>query len=144
MFRTFMLISLLAVAGSPATASTLEVSFHATDRRQLEQLEASGDFEIVSVRDGIVTALFTERTRGDRSALSALPRLRVHSENIDAELDVFRARASVGKYHTVETATAELKDLAARHPDICRLESIGRTFEGRDIWALRVTAASGE
>ena len=32
-----------------------------------------------------------------------------------------------------------LQQLAAAHPQLLRVESIGRSFEGRDIWLATVT-----
>ncbi len=38
-----------------------------------------------------------------------------------------------------EQATALLKKLAEAHPDLCRLESLGKSHGGRDMWLLKVT-----
>lgn len=42
-------------------------------------------------------------------------------------------------FHTYETLTAELKTLAGKYPNLVRLESAGKSVEGRDLWYLRVT-----
>ncbi len=42
-------------------------------------------------------------------------------------------------YHDYAEMEAVLQELATRYPDITRLETIGRTWEGRAIWALRVS-----
>lgn len=36
-------------------------------------------------------------------------------------------------YHTYEELTAELDSIAAEHPDICHLQSIGKSVQGRDL-----------
>jgi carboxypeptidase T len=41
-------------------------------------------------------------------------------------------------YHTYDQTVAELKSLAGKAPDIASLYSIGKTLQGRDIWALRL------
>ena len=41
-------------------------------------------------------------------------------------------------YHTYAQTVAQLKALAAKAPDIASLFSIGKTVQGRDIWALRL------
>lgn len=41
-------------------------------------------------------------------------------------------------YHTYAQTVARLKSLAAAAPDVASLFSIGKTVQGRDIWALRL------
>lgn len=43
-------------------------------------------------------------------------------------------------YHTYQEITENLQHLAADHPDRCQLTSIGKSVEGRDIWALKITS----
>jgi len=56
------------------------------------------------------------------------------------------ARASEGEdgfpsgYRTVEALHAELQAIAAQAPDLARVVSIGKSLEGRDLPALRLTA----
>lgn len=129
-----------ALIGS-AQAETRKIEFTFRDRAELADLEASGAFELVTVNGHRATALQTMETQitGD---LPPLRDLRILQADIDDELAAFRAAGNVGKYHTVETAAAELKELAAKYPDICKLESIGKTFEGRDMWVLKVSGAA--
>ncbi len=42
-------------------------------------------------------------------------------------------------YHTYAELTEELEALATKHPDIMSVSSIGRTFEGRDIWLVKLS-----
>jgi len=42
-------------------------------------------------------------------------------------------------YHTYETLTAELQQIAADHPDITQLITLGLSVEGREIWALKLS-----
>ena len=42
-------------------------------------------------------------------------------------------------YHTFDQIHAELEQLATAHPDRARLVSLGKTGEGRDIWALKIS-----
>ena len=42
-------------------------------------------------------------------------------------------------YYRYADFTRVLHELAAAHPSLVRLESIGKSFEGRDIWAATVT-----
>ncbi|MBI2944426.1 MAG: zinc carboxypeptidase [Candidatus Wallbacteria bacterium] len=59
-------------------------------------------------------------------------------KDLDTLLDPFRATPDLGVYHTVKEAHDELAEYAAKYPEICRTESIGKTIEGRDIEALIV------
>lgn len=50
-------------------------------------------------------------------------------------------------YHNFAETAAELRSLAGKAPDIASLFSIGKTVQGRDIWALRLcpdARAAGE
>lgn len=42
-------------------------------------------------------------------------------------------------YHTFDELTAYLRDVAAQHPDLARLDSMGRSYEGRDLWVMTLT-----
>jgi carboxypeptidase D len=42
-------------------------------------------------------------------------------------------------YHTYETLTSELQQIAAAHPAIARLSSLGKSVQGRDLWMMRIT-----
>src|SRR6187401_3150353 len=42
-------------------------------------------------------------------------------------------------YHSYTELTAEIGAVAAAHPDIVTVFSIGRSFQGRDIWAAKVS-----
>lgn len=51
------------------------------------------------------------------------------------ELDMLR-------YYTYDELTAYLEAVAEEYPQLARLESIGKSFEGRDIWVMTLTNAS--
>ena len=42
-------------------------------------------------------------------------------------------------YHTFDELTAYLRDVAAQHPDLARLDSMGQSYEGRDLWVMTLT-----
>src|SRR6266498_4168457 len=42
-------------------------------------------------------------------------------------------------YHDYAETTAELNQIAAAHPDIVQKTSIGKSYEGRDIWLLKIS-----
>jgi len=48
-------------------------------------------------------------------------------------------RRGLGAYHSYDSLTSDVKSLAELHPGICRLHSLGKSVQGRDIWVLRIT-----
>ena len=51
--------------------------------------------------------------------------------------------ADFAKYHNHQDLSAALKAAAAAHPDLARLVSIGKSREGRDIWAVEIASQKG-
>jgi hypothetical protein len=47
------------------------------------------------------------------------------------------------KYHNYQELAGELKALIAANPSIARIASIGKTREGRDIWAVELANRAG-
>ncbi len=43
------------------------------------------------------------------------------------------------RYLTYAEIEAALREFAASHPDLCRMYSIGKSYEGRDLWMLELT-----
>jgi carboxypeptidase T len=56
--------------------------------------------------------------------------------------DFATARAASG-YHTVQTLEDDLRRLAEDNPEIVELHEIGRSVEGRPLWALRIGERRG-
>lgn len=44
-----------------------------------------------------------------------------------------------GKFHSFDATVSEFKALAAAHPDLARYVKLGSSFEGRDIFALKIS-----
>jgi hypothetical protein len=51
--------------------------------------------------------------------------------------------ADTGKYHTYQELTAALNSAVGAHKDLARIASIGKTKEGRDIWAVEIANPAG-
>lgn len=47
------------------------------------------------------------------------------------------------RYHTVEEIDKALMDLAAAYPEVCRVESIGKSLEGRELLVLTIGTSKG-
>ncbi len=47
------------------------------------------------------------------------------------------------RYHTYDELTAELRALAKSHANLVRLVDLGRSHEGRSVWAVELANAGG-
>lgn len=86
--------------------------------------------------------------RSIKILLSFLLLLAVANVQAQTTEQVFRAAGSPhnpkvqinwSQYYDHAGISAICKKIAAAYPDLARLESIGKSFEGRDIWSLTVT-----
>jgi len=53
------------------------------------------------------------------------------------------AQAPSQGYHDYNALTSALKQIASQYPDITKLQSIGTTLKGQDIWMLRISGTNG-
>jgi hypothetical protein len=44
------------------------------------------------------------------------------------------------QYHNYDTLTSDLQAVAAAYPDITRLTSIGQSYQGRELWMMKITS----
>ncbi len=51
--------------------------------------------------------------------------------------------ADYSKYHTYDEMTSILRDLVRQHSDIAKLVEIGKTLEGRTLWAVEIANTKG-
>lgn len=58
--------------------------------------------------------------------------------DVQAHLRTFLTAAAVEGYHSAQSLEHDLRELAASRPEIAELNEIGRSIEGRPIWALRI------
>lgn len=71
------------------------------------------------------------------AAVAALSLLLVLTVAVPASAADFPAKDS--RYHNYAEMVAELDDAVADHPDIVRKFSIGKSYQGRDIWAVKIS-----
>ena len=50
-----------------------------------------------------------------------------------------KVELSFDRYYDYEELTTALEDLQAAYPDLMQLESLGKTPQGRNIWAVTIT-----
>lgn len=47
-------------------------------------------------------------------------------------------------YHTYDGMVQEMQELEKKRPDLCKMVSVGKSHEGRDIWALKISSGAQE
>lgn len=66
---------------------------------------------------------------------------------VEASSPMLRANDFPSKdsaYHNTAELTQAMREMEAKYPNLVRMSSIGKTTEGRDIWALRITGRPNE
>ncbi len=58
-------------------------------------------------------------------------------------LSTFATEAATAGYHTAATLEEDLRSLTEEHPEIAELREVGRSVEGRPLWALRIGERRG-
>jgi hypothetical protein len=75
--------------------------------------------------------------------LDELSMIAPHNEILIRDVDEYMRRRGIlgvgSAYHTQEETYADMSEVAAAHPDICSVQSIGTSIEGRDIWAIKIS-----
>jgi hypothetical protein len=74
------------------------------------------------------------RVGGQRDGISAFPLV-----DLPQTRPLEAGEADFQHYHTIEEALALLQKWAKAYPDLVELYSVGKSFEGRDIWQLTIT-----
>ena len=88
------------------------------------------DVDIYGVDSGTLTFAATPKQA------AALRRAGYKLEQLAQPLDFPPADSN---YHNYAEQTAELQKIAADHPTIARLSSIGKSFQNRDLWLLKIS-----
>jgi hypothetical protein len=74
------------------------------------------------------------RVNGTRDGASIFPKA-----NYPQVRPLVPGQADFRHYHTPEESYVLMKAWAEKHPDLVELYSVGKSFEGRDIWQLTLT-----
>ncbi len=64
-------------------------------------------------------------------------------EMLEPYLSTFATDAAATGYHTVASLEEDMRRLAGEHPEIAELHEIGRSVQGRPLWALRIGERRG-
>ncbi|MCO4793499.1 MAG: succinylglutamate desuccinylase/aspartoacylase family protein [Bacteriovoracaceae bacterium] len=65
--------------------------------------------------------------------------LGLESIDLNSEQSINKNRAIFADYPTPEEIEKVLKDLLKKHSNIMKLESLGKSNEGRDVWAVKIS-----
>src|SRR6266511_1059800 len=109
----------LLVAVAAAIALPVVTSLPASAKSPPSRTEVASRYEVHGVR-----------TVAQRNAIAA-------TGATDVGIEGFPSADS--NYHDYAETTAELNQIAAAHPDIVQKTSIGKSYEGRDIWLLKIS-----
>jgi len=121
-------------AGPPKESVTIVEAYPVTPA-VLEQLAAEG--YTIDSRDGDRVRLYVSGV--ELAALKGMG-LEIRILGYQPEPYAFTPGAKgLGVYHNYEALTAELQTYAQAFPDICRLDALGTSVQGRTLWAMRIT-----
>lgn len=86
----------------------------------------------------IIDAVFgnTARVYTDAAGLERLKQEGYRTEVVETQPSIPKV---LGVYHSYSSLTSELQTYANTYPNITRLYSLGKSVEGRDLWALLIT-----
>jgi hypothetical protein len=131
-------VGLKNVKADAFTQSRAVVRIHYTDRNQLTALDKAGVdlFENVDARHNTVGATMTAATEATLKAFGV-------------KYDLLRSSEAVTRggmpsgYHTVDQVNADIQAIATAHPSFAKAVAIGKSLEGRTIFALNFTSKPG-
>lgn len=128
------LVSTVLMAGSEAP-SLIRVS--GLETKEIKAY-AEGGFDIAARGTDFLEMVVTPEELGaikkaGRKVRALIPDLDAY---VKARLDSQTAEA---KYLDYDSMTTQLQEWAKQYPQITRLSSIGKSWEGREIWALKIS-----
>lgn len=109
------------------------VELYPSDKTQLTKMAEAG-MDIWEARKGYAKGLVSQEQ------VKTLDQLKLKFKRLPEE----QSRGFDSNYRTYDKMAAEIKDLAAKYPNICQLKDIGDSWEktqkiaDRDIWALKI------
>lgn len=136
--RVWVMLGALIVvvmAGGRVMASSQSYVVKLTGEEQYKQLVKLG--ATIEKRDG--DRLILMANPSERAYLSAMGVHFLRAWRYPGITPEFmRSHFKGSAYHNYDTLTEALKELVAAHPATARMQSIGQSVEGREIWALKI------
>lgn len=88
-------------------------------------------------QQGFIEAIADERQ------LDEIRQLGLSSQSIIDDLEAFEQQLRTSDYfdpfHSYEEMVQEMQQLQNDHPDLAMMQSLGKSWEGRDIWAIKIS-----
>jgi carboxypeptidase T len=112
------------------------IRIYVKDKDKLSQLASKG-LDITEVKSNYSTAIVTQKE------IWLLKSLGISYDVVNKDANSIMRNLSYAtkdSYHTYEQTEKILKDTVAQYPQICQLSTIGKSTEGRDIYALKITS----
>lgn len=101
-------------------------------REEVQRLMREGyDIAGVNLDKGTVDVIADEREFSTLTSNKSLKVVRVKEFNPQAAPDA--------RYTNYEELTAALREYAEKHPEIVKLESYGKSLQGLDLWAVKIS-----
>jgi zinc carboxypeptidase/immune inhibitor InhA-like protein len=141
-----LVASAAAEAAGAGKADPLDMYQATVDRAQAADLGRDG-YDVASVRqtaagtqvDLVLTTRERDRLRSQGIELALIRNGKGQTVRRQAELQAAAGYSVYRSYDQPGGIRDELYSIAARHPNIVKLEVIGHTLQGREILALKVT-----
>lgn len=128
--RSFTLLTAMLLAGSVIANDAMIVRFNLTP--SIREYLRANEFDITGVnyKTNEIEALLTPYE---------LQQIRNQKVDISFSFPQNLALAPDKEYKNPAEVEAFIKDINARFPELTEIKSIGKSIEGRDIWAIRIT-----
>ncbi|MDD2716083.1 MAG: M14 family metallopeptidase [Candidatus Wallbacteria bacterium] len=100
------------------------------------------EFDVAGANSEGLTAIVTE------NGIRQLKRNGIYFNTLKQDIEEIytplrnRVNRGTSSYHKYDALVAELKSIAAQHSEIASLESIGKSCQNRDIYAIKITGSS--
>jgi len=141
MMKRGLLIASIAAffAASVATAGTAKslVRFDGLSKKSVAEIGMKG-YDVARAGSSFAEVVV------DASELAALTKKAPRVKTLIPDLDVYisnilKKQKAGAEYYTYDRMTSTLQEWAKKYASIATLESIGKSCEGRDIWAMKVS-----
>jgi carboxypeptidase T len=153
--RSMLCIAVSMLTGAAVWAAAAAASDERVRTYRVENVRTAKDRAAVARTGAVIVgsdhgALVVTASRSDESRLRRLryrvlagsqPRLPARAKRLQARASSFPP-ADAG-YHSYQEMTDETAAIAAAHPAIVTRQSIGTSYQGRQIWALKVSDNAG-
>jgi len=130
-----MVLALLALTLLAGTVWAKEklVRVYVPGWQGLQAISGKGGWEIAGAKQGEYYDLIVKEEAYPRVQASGLRQKVIH-EDLDEAM-----RTVAGQYHTYPQIVTILRTMASTYPAICRLDSMGPTYNGNWIYGVKIT-----